>query len=252
MVQDKPVKDKGRGPLTRGAQAGRNRTMRIKRPAAGPGSAKAKTSKPRVKTVAKTTEKAQAAKPSGPVKVSAKPSAPRGAKAAAKLKSKAKLQTKPAAGKTPVSTPPDAAAKPVRVRGGGKARPRLRQSEPPKRLAAKSARAGKGVALARFAVGDVVRHKFYPFRGVIFDIDPVFANTDEWWLSIPEQMRPRKNQPFYHLLAENAETEYIAYVSEQNLLPDTTGVPVRHPQVAEYFVEEEDGRYRPVFMGMLN
>lgn len=108
------------------------------------------------------------------------------------------------------------------------------------------------VSSARFAVGDVVRHKFYPFRGVVFDIDPVFANTEEWWLSIPEQMRPKKNQPFYHLLAENAETEYIAYVSEQNLLPDTTGVPVRHPQLQDYFIEEEDGRYRPVFLTMLN
>ena len=95
---------------------------------------------------------------------------------------------------------------------------------------------------ARFAVGDVVRHKLYPFRGVVFDIDPVFANTGEG----------KKNQPFYHLLAENAETEYIAYVSEQSLLPDTTGVPVRHPQILDYFIEDEDGRYRAVFMSMLN
>ncbi len=108
------------------------------------------------------------------------------------------------------------------------------------------------MACAKFAVGEVVRHKFYPFRGVIFDIDPVFSNTDEWWLAIPENMRPSKNQPFYHLLAENAESEYIAYVSEQNLLPDTSGLPVRHPQVPEYFVEDEDGRYRPVYLEMLN
>jgi heat shock protein HspQ len=124
------------------------------------------------------------------------------------------------------------------------ARPRLRRRAVDKRSST--------VSSARFAVGDVVRHRFYPFRGVVFDIDPVFANTEEWWLSIPEQMRPKKNQPFYHLLAENAETEYIAYVSEQNLLPDTTGVPVRHPQISDYFVEDEDGRYRAVFMSMLN
>lgn len=105
---------------------------------------------------------------------------------------------------------------------------------------------------AKFAVGEVVRHRYYPFRGVIFDIDPVFANTDEWWLAIPEKMRPRKNQPFYHLLAENEETEYIAYVSEQNLLPDTSGMPVRHPQISEYFVEDEDGRYKPVYLNMLH
>jgi heat shock protein HspQ len=101
------------------------------------------------------------------------------------------------------------------------------------------------IRCAKFQLGEVVRHRLFPFRGVIFDIDPVFNNTEEWWLSIPENVRPRKDQPFYHLLAENAETEYIAYVSEQNLLPDTSGEPVRHPQVAELFVRGEDGRYRP-------
>ncbi len=90
---------------------------------------------------------------------------------------------------------------------------------------------------AKYRVGDVVHHRFFPFRGIVFDIDPVFNNTEEWWLAIPEQMRPRKDQPFYHLLAENAETEYTAYVSEQNLLPDTTGKPLRHPQVAGTFLE---------------
>lgn len=135
----------------------------------------------------------------------------------------------------------------------GTAKPALARGEGAVRNAtARAARRGSPVSEARFAVGDVVRHRIYPFRGVIFDIDPVFANTEEWWQSIPEKMRPRKNQPFYHLLAENAETEYIAYVSEQNLLPDTSGVPVRHPQVGEYFVEDEEGRYRPVFLAMLN
>jgi heat shock protein HspQ len=99
--------------------------------------------------------------------------------------------------------------------------------------------------IAKFKLGEVVRHRKFPFRGVIFDIDPVFNNTEEWWLSIPENVRPRKDQPFYHLFAENAETEYIAYVSEQNLLPDNSGEPVRHPQVAEVFDTDEDGLYRP-------
>jgi heat shock protein HspQ len=97
---------------------------------------------------------------------------------------------------------------------------------------------------AKYALGDVVKHRIFPFRGVIFDVDPVFANTEEWWLSIPEDMRPAKDQPFYHLLAENAETEYVAYVSEQNLLPDNSGVPLRHPQIGELFDELEDGGYR--------
>lgn len=96
---------------------------------------------------------------------------------------------------------------------------------------------------ARFRIGDVVRHRIYPFRGVIFDVDPVFSNTEEWWQSIPAEVRPSKDQPFYHLFAENAETEYVAYVSEQNLLPDNSGEPVRHPQVDEVFERDEDGSY---------
>jgi heat shock protein HspQ len=74
--------------------------------------------------------------------------------------------------------------------------------------------------LAKFAIGQVVKHRIFPFRGVVFDVDPVFANTEEWWDSIPEDIRPTKDQPFYHLLAENDDNSYVAYVSEQNLLPD--------------------------------
>jgi heat shock protein HspQ len=88
---------------------------------------------------------------------------------------------------------------------------------------------------ARFSIGQVVKHRLFPFRGVIFDVDPVFNNTDEWWNAIPAEIRPKKDQPFYHLLAENDETEYVAYVSEQNLLIDETRTPVRHPQVRDYF-----------------
>ena len=98
--------------------------------------------------------------------------------------------------------------------------------------------------IAKFAIGQVVKHRKYPFRGIIYDVDPVFANTEEWWQSIPEAARPRKNQPFYHLFAENADTEYIAYVSEQNLLADTSGDPIRHPQVDEMFVRALDGAYK--------
>ncbi len=89
----------------------------------------------------------------------------------------------------------------------------------------------------QFSIGQVVRHRVYPFRGVIVDVDPEFNNTEEWWDSIPEDVRPRKDQPFYHLLAENEESAYIAYVSEQNLLIDDSGKPVDHPQVAEVFGE---------------
>ena len=84
---------------------------------------------------------------------------------------------------------------------------------------------------AKFAIGDIVRHRVFPFRGVIFDVDPEFANTEEWWNAIPAEIRPSKDQPFYHLFAENADSEYVAYVSEQNLVPDDSGQPIRHPQV---------------------
>lgn len=89
----------------------------------------------------------------------------------------------------------------------------------------------------QFSIGQVVRHRVYPFRGVIVDVDPEFNNTEEWWQSIPEEVRPRKDQPFYHLLAENEETAYVAYVSEQNLLIDGSGKPVNHPEIAQVFGE---------------
>src|SRR5580704_3848247 len=97
------------------------------------------------------------------------------------------------------------------------------------------------IRIAKFKLGQVVRHRLFPFRGVVFDIDPEFNNTEEWYQSIPAEVRPHKDQPF----AENAESEYIAYVSEQNLLADTSGEPVRHPQVAEVFDKNRDGSYRP-------
>lgn len=97
---------------------------------------------------------------------------------------------------------------------------------------------------ARFGIGDVVKHKHFPFRGVVFDVDPVFDNTEEWWLAIPEEIRPRKDQPFYHLLAENAENEYVAYVSEQNLEPDRSGEPLRHPRVPEELATDGSGGWR--------
>ncbi len=100
------------------------------------------------------------------------------------------------------------------------------------------------VAHAHFSIGDVVQHRLFGFRGVVFDIDPVFSNTDEWYDAIPEHMRPHKNQPFYHLLAENAEDSYIAYVSQQNLMADDSDEPVNHPAIAGLFGHYSDGKYR--------
>ena len=97
---------------------------------------------------------------------------------------------------------------------------------------------------ARFAIGEVVRHRLLDFRGVIFDVDAEFANSEEWYQAIPEAMRPPRDQPFYHLLAENAEASYVAYVSQQNLVPDETDEPIDHPAIATMFAGFDAGRYR--------
>ena len=103
---------------------------------------------------------------------------------------------------------------------------------------------GTEVRTARFRIGQVVRHRLFPFRGVIFDVDPEFANTDEWYEAIPEDVRPRKDQPFYHLLAENADSSYVAYVSQQNLVVDESEEPVDHPAIAGLFERYSGGRYK--------
>ena len=107
-----------------------------------------------------------------------------------------------------------------------------------------SLRQAPPVSHARFAIGDVVRHRMFDFRGVVFDIDPVFANSAEWYEAIPEKLRPAKDQPFYHLLAENAESSYVAYVSQQNLVSDADGGPIDHPQIETMFEGLERGKYR--------
>jgi heat shock protein HspQ len=97
---------------------------------------------------------------------------------------------------------------------------------------------------ARFAIGEVVRHRLLDFRGVIFDVDPEFANSEEWYEAIPEPMRPPKDQPFYHLLAENSDASYVAYVSQQNLVHDDTEEPIDHPAIGTMFDSFDGERYR--------
>ncbi len=97
---------------------------------------------------------------------------------------------------------------------------------------------------AKFSIGQVVKHKLFPFRGVVFDVDPEFSNTEEWMQAIPEPVRPDRNQPFYHLFAENSDSHYVAYVSEQNLIADDSGEPVEHPQIELLFDETDDGAYK--------
>ncbi|MHA6345053.1 heat shock protein HspQ [Roseivivax sp. CAU 1761] len=96
---------------------------------------------------------------------------------------------------------------------------------------------------AKYNLGQVVRHRKHPFRGVVFDVDPEFSNTEEWYESIPEESRPVKDQPFYHLLAENEQSFYVAYVSEQNLVADYSGEPVEHPDIADLFGAFQNGAY---------
>ena len=115
----------------------------------------------------------------------------------------------------------------------------LPQSETPASISAPP-----DVSHARFAIGAVVRHRVFDFRGVIFDVDPVFNNSEEWYQAIPEEIRPHKDQPFYHLLAENAENSYVAYVSQQNLVPDESDEPVNHPAITGLFDDYSAGQYR--------
>ena len=96
---------------------------------------------------------------------------------------------------------------------------------------------------AKYRIGEVVRHRVFPFRGIIFDVDPEFANTEEWWNSIPAEVRPSKDQPFYHLLAENMESSYVAYVSQGNLVVDDSDEPIDHPAIPGLFGAFADGRY---------
>lgn len=98
-------------------------------------------------------------------------------------------------------------------------------------------------ARAKYHLGQVVRHRKHPFRGVVFDVDPTFANSDEWYEAIPEDSRPAKDQPYYHLLAENDQSYYVAYVSEQNLIADYSGEPIGHPDVDDLFGPFEDNHY---------
>ena len=114
----------------------------------------------------------------------------------------------------------------------------------PERLSDMSAAGPMSMPLARFAIGEVVRHRLLDFRGVIFDVDPECANSDEWYEAIPEEMRPPKGQPFYHLLAENSESSYIAYVSQQNLVHDDSEEPIDHPAIGTMFDSFDGERYK--------
>ena len=97
--------------------------------------------------------------------------------------------------------------------------------------------------IAKFSIGTIVKHRHFDFRGVIYDVDFEFNNSEEWYQSIPKDVRHRKDQPFYHLLAESNDVTYEAYVSEQNLLIDNSKQPVKHPLINEIFIGKKGSNY---------
>ena len=154
---------------------------------------------------------------------------------------RARPAQRPEGNQNPSANPADAAQQPSATAADGTPAPEGTATS----ASPAASRGEAGVApLPRYDLGQVVRHRIFPFRGVIFDVDPQFANSEEWWEAIPEAIRPAKNQPFYHLLAENGEGAYVAYVSQQNLLPDETGQPVSHPAVSEMFEGFDGECYR--------
>ena len=96
---------------------------------------------------------------------------------------------------------------------------------------------------AKFSIGEIVKHRHFDFRGVIYDVDFEFNNSEEWYQSIPKEVRPRKDQPFYHLLAESNDVTYEAYVSEQNLLIVCIRDRVKHPLIEEIFSGKKGANY---------
>ena len=93
---------------------------------------------------------------------------------------------------------------------------------------------------AKFAVGELVEHRLFGYRGVIFDADPVFEGSDEWYEEMARS-RPPKDAPWYHVLVHGAT--HTTYVAERNLTADESHEPVRHPQLSLYFTDFRDGRY---------
>jgi len=99
---------------------------------------------------------------------------------------------------------------------------------------------------ANFAIGDVVHHRLFDYRGVIYDVDPSFQLSEEWYEAIAKS-RPPKDEPWYRVLVHNGIHE--TYVAERNLEACTAGEPVSHPLVDTLFDEFVDGRYHAISRG---
>jgi len=94
---------------------------------------------------------------------------------------------------------------------------------------------------AKLNIGQLVHHKLFGYRGVIYDVDPEFMLTDEWYENVARS-RPPKDEPWYRVLVDNELQE--TYVAQQNLEPATDLSPIRHPFLEDCFSSFENGHYR--------
>ena len=92
----------------------------------------------------------------------------------------------------------------------------------------------------KFAIGQLVHHRLFDYRGVIADVDATFQGTDEWYEQVARS-RPPKDKPWYHVLVDDAE--HMTYVAERNLEPDQRSDPIEHPLIDHFFSDFENGHY---------
>ncbi len=98
-----------------------------------------------------------------------------------------------------------------------------------------------GVKNARFGIGQLVHHRLFGYRGVVYDVDPVFSGADEWYEQMAKS-RPPKDRPWYRVLVHGSVHE--TYVAERNLEPDESDEPILHPLIDAVFDGFRDGLYR--------
>lgn len=103
-----------------------------------------------------------------------------------------------------------------------------------------------GVNQAEFAVGDVVHHRRFGYRGVVVDVDPQFMGTEEWY-QVMARSRPPRDKPWYHVLVDGTDSR--TYVAERHLEPDSSDEPISHPELEDFLERDRDGRYHSVARG---
>ena len=96
------------------------------------------------------------------------------------------------------------------------------------------------ITQVKFAVGELVRHRLFGYRGVIVDVDRNFQASEEWYQTVAKS-RPPKNKPWYHVLVHGST--HSTYVAERNLASDDSLEPIDHPMVEHFFSNFDHGRY---------